>query len=706
MSEFNSNIGYEDIKLRFQKEEYDKSQEKLRNILTRGKKGMIDLYLISDKWLNAWKEYYNNKRNGFNPCPLNNEDIIEFDSNSQKNSTNFNYETFKIESHFHLVTKECYERFSDNGQNKHQLKFSFKYINKQIITRAKRKVILLLMHKNKFKLFILLLGDFNCEEIYNSIEKSNMEQILYLNNCFNRKEGDINIGFYTIHFINKSFEENKNSIQHSQTNSNSNGNYETKEVLNRRKNKTNFCFNNNMNINHNNMNVNNMNQNNMNLNNNMNQNNMNLNNNMNINNMNINNHINNNIMNQFNSMSNINIKNVPRTNNNFNNNDQNMTSNHSSNIGNRTVQPQMMVINNLNVIIGYNININLSNKPYNPVGLKDVGLSPFLNATLQCLSHCNELTEYLLNNYNEYSQNYYKYNTTYTYSKVLKNLFPLQNDNNYNKCYEPNDLELKKLSEKSKGSNDLYKYILEGIHNELVGVPKINNNGNHYDNSQLTIISQNFYGERKLYEFNCPACGNKILKQEFFMYISFPLEDAKKIISEGQNDNPPPNVDAYVRLLIEYKENNKYGREKIPEPFQKNENKKIKLEDCFNCYKKKYKVNVECKNCCLSNIINCCPRLLLTPNILCLVLNTSSEIKYSVEVEFPEILELNNSNIHYELIGVIACSGKNWNIGHFIAFCKSRINKKWYRFDDEKIDPCSFQDTSKFVVPYILFYHK
>ena len=58
MSEFNSNIGNEDIKLRFQKEEYDKSQEKLRNILTRGKKGMIDLYLISDKWLNAWKEYY------------------------------------------------------------------------------------------------------------------------------------------------------------------------------------------------------------------------------------------------------------------------------------------------------------------------------------------------------------------------------------------------------------------------------------------------------------------------------------------------------------------------------------------------------------------------------------------------------------------------------------------------------------------------
>ena len=643
MSEFNSNIGNEDIKLRFQKEEYDKSQKKLRNILTRGKEGMIDLYLISDKWLNAWKEYYNNKRNGFNPCPLNNEDIIEFDSISQKNSTNFNYETFKIESHFHLVTKECYERFSDNGQNKHQLKFSFKCINKQIITRSNRKVILLLMHNKKFKLLILLLGDSNCEEIYNSIEKSNMEQILYLNNCFNRKKGDINIGFY-IHFINKSFEENNNSIQHSQTNYNSNGISETNEVLNRRKNKTNILENNNNYFN-NNINNNNNNNNNIqnhifgfnNINNNITHSNMNVNNNMNLNNMNINNHINNNNnKNQFNNMS----------------------------------------------------NINIMNKPYNPVGLKDVGLSPFLNATLQCLSHCNELTEYLLKNNNEYSQNYKKYPTTYTYLKVLKNLFPPPNDNN--KCYEPNDLLLKKLSEKSKGSNDLYKYILEGIHNELVRVPEINNNGNHYVNSQLTIISQNFFGERKLYEVNCQSCANNIVKQEFFMYISFPLEDAKKIL-DGQNDNSPSNVDAYVKLL------------------QNNKNKKIKLEDCFNCYKKKYKANVKCSNYYHGNIVECCPRLLLTPNILCLVLNTSREITYNVEVEFPEILELNNdnnSNIHYKLIGVIARSGKNGNIGHFIAFCKSRINKKWYRFDDEKIDPCSFQDTSKFVVPYILFYHK
>ena len=44
----------------------------------------------------------------------------------------------------------------------------------------------------------------------------------------------------------------------------------------------------------------------------------------------------------------------------------------------------------------------------------------------------------------------------------------------------------------SSGSKDLYKYILEGIHDELLIVPEINNKKNQNNNSGLTIISQNF----------------------------------------------------------------------------------------------------------------------------------------------------------------------------------------------------------------------
>ena len=691
MSEnFDSNLGNDKIKLYYQKEEYDKSQNKLKEILTGGQEGFIDLYLISDKWLNAWKDY-NNKKTGFNPCPLNNQDIIVSDLNSEQNSINFNIETFNVESYFHLVTKECFERFCNFQQNNHELKYKFKYLNNQIIARSNKKVILLLMLNNKFNLFILILGDFNCEIAYDSIEKTNLNEIFLLNNCFNKKKGDIYIENYKIDFINKSLEENKNSMQQSKTDYNIKGHLETNEVINKKKilennnninNFNKYLYQNNKNMNQNNQQIcQNNNINNFNINNNMY--NININNGMSINyNNNINNNIKNNTNNKFiNNKNNMNIMNSNTTKNIFNNNalnsfGMNINTNYLSNRDNRTVPPPKT----------YN---NISNKPYNPVGLIDVGYSPFMNATLQCLSHCNELTEYLLNKYNEYLKNYNKYPKTYTYSKVLKNLFPPPNE--YKIYYEPNDIELKDLSNKSKGSKDLYKYILERIHDELLIVPEINNKKNRNNNSGLTIISQNFYGTRKLYEFKCQYCENKIIKQELFDYISFPLEDAKKLILEGQNDNIniPPKLDSYVKLL------------------QKNKNKKIKLKDCFDCYKKKYKDVIECTNakCKRINFIERCPQLLETPNILCLGLNSSNEITYNVKVEFPEKFSLYN-NIKYELIGVMACSGKNENIGHFIAFCKSRINKQWYRFDDEKVETCSFQDTLKFVTPYILFYHK
>ena len=67
MSEnFDSNLGKDEMVLIYQKKEYDKSQNTLKKILTSGREGFIDLYLISDKWLNTWKEYIN-KKTGLNP---------------------------------------------------------------------------------------------------------------------------------------------------------------------------------------------------------------------------------------------------------------------------------------------------------------------------------------------------------------------------------------------------------------------------------------------------------------------------------------------------------------------------------------------------------------------------------------------------------------------------------------------------------------
>ena len=42
--------------------------------------------------------------------------------------------------------------------------------------------------------------------------------------------------------------------------------------------------------------------------------------------------------------------------------------------------------------------------------------------------------------------------------------------------------------------------------------------------------------------------------------------------------------------------------------------------------------------------------------------------------------------------------------GHFIAFCKNRIDKKWYKYNDAFVNLCENQNEYRSGMPYILFY--
>ena len=64
-----------------------------------------------------------------------------------------------------------------------------------------------------------------------------------------------------------------------------------------------------------------------------------------------------------------------------------------------------------------------------------------------------------------------------------------------------------------------------------------------------------------------------------------------------------------------------------------------------------------------------------------------------------------NNYRYYELIGVITHLGESGASGHFIAICKSRVNRQWYFFNDDIALPCTFNDALNKGTPYILFYH-
>jgi len=116
------------------------------------------------------------------------------------------------------------------------------------------------------------------------------------------------------------------------------------------------------------------------------------------------------------------------------------------------------------------------------------------------------------------------------------------------------------------------------------------------------------------------------------------------------------------------------------------------------------------------NICNCTSDSLYgsvlysTPNYLIINLNRGRGAVYECNVNFPEQLNLLNyvsfkmENIVYELYAVICHIGPSSMSGHFIAFCKNRIDKKWYKYNDAMVTLCQSPKEYRSGMPYILFY--
>ena len=80
---------------------------------------------------------------------------------------------------------------------------------------------------------------------------------------------------------------------------------------------------------------------------------------------------------------------------------------------------------------------------------------------------------------------------------------------------------------------------------------------------------------------------------------------------------------------------------------------------------------------------------------------------------FSEIIDIgnyvclkNSNNLIYHLYAIVTHIGPSNMGGHFIAFCKSPIDNKWYKYNDAMVDYVGnfYNDIVNFGVPYILFY--
>ena len=58
----------------------------------------------------------------------------------------------------------------------------------------------------------------------------------------------------------------------------------------------------------------------------------------------------------------------------------------------------------------------------------------------------------------------------------------------------------------------------------------------------------------------------------------------------------------------------------------------------------------------------------------------------------------------YELYAVICHLGPSSMSGHFVAYCRNRIDNKWYLYNDAFVTECTKKYQYNDGMPYILFY--
>jgi len=347
------------------------------------------------------------------------------------------------------------------------------------------------------------------------------------------------------------------------------------------------------------------------------------------------------------------------------------------------------------------------------VGLNNIGATCYMNATLQCLSNTTNLTEYFLKTF-KYESNNKNRIMSNEYYNVVKNLW--DRDNN-NKSFSPNSFK-EKLSQENplfqgiqaNDSKDLINFLLERFHLELNEPRKVQNNNmnQNYEitpNDQLnedkmlkifinefkmkynSIISNLFYGMFET-KSQCQNCRNVKFNFQIYSFLEFPLEQVNNYCfnhgkRQNYNNNKNPDVDLY-------------------ECFEYNSNLDLMAGDN----------QMYCNICNSTQNALYGTQIYSAPNYLIINLNRGRGAVYECKVNFPEKLNLLNfitfkdGNTYFELYAVICHLGPSSMSGHFVAYCKKKIDDhfKWYLFNDAIVSECKNQEEYRNGMPYILFY--
>ena len=247
-------------------------------------------------------------------------------------------------------------------------------------------------------------------------------------------------------------------------------------------------------------------------------------------------------------------------------------------------------------------------------------------------------------------------------------------------------------------SKDLIIFLYETMHNELNN-PDPNdkhlaslNNPNidqelrlfrqNYYTSNCSIINKIFYFEQSSY-LRCCSCNTNKISYNIHNFLIFPLEKVRvNLMKRKQNF---VSVSLYDCFVENESPEQLFGSNQIY---------------CNNCRRQTNALS-------WNKIYNC-------PEALTIILNRGKGLEFDVLFEYPFEMDIKkyvvdqSCNTKYELIGVLTHLGPSGMSGHFIAYCKSPNDNKWYCYNDSLVNEC--YDVEKQInsngIPYVLYYQR
>ena len=385
-----------------------------------------------------------------------------------------------------------------------------------------------------------------------------------------------------------------------------------------------------------------------------------------------------------------------------------------------------MLHKNPNLYNNYNSN-NVNQFFPHKIGLQNIGQTCYMNATIQCLSNIQPLTEYFMS-YNFMFQNPLLKPLSIFYFDLLKNLFFPSPEVKLRGYYAPNNFKqiIGKMNPLFQGfhpsdSKDLLFFILETLHEELNSVNKnmnMNMKMNMNMNMNFNIFNIDSSNEKSVFQwFMTDFClkNNSIITNLFYGIN----ESCLKCLGCNKNTY---SFQAYNLLIFPLL--NVYNYKIKKKGYY--DGKDINIYDAFESMNKEEKFEgdnmIYCNHC--QNLCNAYHQQLIytTPRILILVLNRGKNnmdyqgnFQFDSEIDLTNILvNKNNQFKKYFLIGVITHLGESGDSGHFIAYCRNKRREYFQCYNDavvcklKKNDNAYGKNQSDNIyekkTPYILFY--